>query len=302
MNSPLSLKARIEAVLAEDHVDNDLASRALVDHLGADPEVRFEIIAKEKQIFCGAKWVQAFLELGLFKLESLARDGTPVSPRERVLVGRASLGRTLSLERSLLNGLQRWSGVATLTHECVQRVQRARGQWTESERERWEAPKVLHTRKTTPLWRDLEIEAVIAGGGHPHRASLAERPMVKENHKEPVLKYRGEWKSYLKQIITAHPDAVIEAETWAEAADAIALGAGGLLLDNFTPHRLREELLPFLAGHPGHRTAIEVSGGIHPGNLADFVLPGVARISMGALTHSYRSADLSLNILPEGEG
>ncbi|HVJ65469.1 MAG TPA: hypothetical protein VM901_09460 [Bdellovibrionota bacterium] len=302
MNSLQSLKARVQEVLAEDHVEKDLASLQLTQHLGVNPELRFEIIAKEDLIFCGAKWVQAFAELGLFTVESLVRDGTPVATRERVLVGRARLAETLSLERSLLNGMQRWSGVATLTHHCVQNVKRAYAQWSPAEQEAWPEPRVLHTRKTTPLWRDLEIEAVIVGGGHAHRASLAERPMVKENHKEPVLRLRGEWKPYLRQVIARHPDAVIEAETWSEAGDALDLGAQCLLLDNFSPAQLRAELMPFLAAHAGAKAAIEVSGGINPANLADYVLPGVSRISMGALTHSYRSADLSLNLLFEGQG
>lgn len=295
-----SLKTRIEKVLAEDDYEHDLASIKLGEFLGSDPNVEFEIIAKESLTFCANKWTRAFAELELFKIKSLTEDGARVLRGERVLVASATLCETLSFERSLLNGMQRWSGVATLTAECVKTVDRVHTQWSESDRQRWPKPKVLHTRKTTPLWRDLEIEAVLAGGGHAHRKSLAEKPMVKENHKEPVVKMRGEWRPYLQNVLAQNPDAVIEAETWNEAKDAIDIGAKHLLLDNFSPRQLRENLIDFLHSTKQSDLIIEVSGGISPANLEDYVIPGVSRISMGALTHSYRSVDLSLNILLGG--
>lgn len=293
-----SLKDRIEQVLSEDHIENDLATQTLQEFLGANPELKFEIIAKEPLTFCADRWVRTFAELGFFKIEMLVADGTRVSAGDRVLVGESTLCETLSFERALLNGMQRWSGVATLTSECVKTAERVYHQWRARDQKAWPIPQILHTRKTTPLWRDLEIEAVLAGGGHPHRSSLAERPMVKENHKEPVLKMRGAWSPYLSKVREKYPDAVIEAENWAEAREAVQIGAKCLLLDNFSPRQIREELVPFLETHAATSLpAIEVSGGINPTNLEEYVLPGVSRISMGALTHSYRSVDLSLNIL-----
>jgi nicotinate-nucleotide pyrophosphorylase (carboxylating) len=295
-----SLQDRIQQVLSEDHVESDLATQKLEEFLGDNPELNFEIVAKEPLVFCARRWVQAFADLGFFKILKLAQDGERVSAGAKVLVARSTLCGTLSFERSLLNGMQRWSGVATLTRECVATVERVCGQWNSRDRELWPKPQILHTRKTTPLWRDLEIEAVLAGGGHPHRRSLAERPMVKENHKEPVLKMRGEWSSYLEKVLSVYPEAVIEAETWTEASTALRIGAKCLLLDNFSPKQIRENLGTFLEEHGGKSMpAIEVSGGIHPGNLEEYVIPGVSRISMGALTHSYRSVDLSLNLLLE---
>lgn len=294
-----SLTARIQAVLLEDRVENDLTSQTLGAFLNSDPVTEFEIVAKETLIFCAGDWTRAFVELGLFTLDHLDADGTRVSKGQQVLRGHAPLTKILSFERTLLNGMQRWSGVATLTKVCVQGADRAYDAWTDDERATWAKPKILHTRKTTPLWRDLEVRGVLAGGGHAHRLSLAERPMVKENHKEPAMVLGGGWGPYLEAVLKAHPSAVIEAETWEEARDAIHLGARALLLDNFSPQELRRHLVPFLKefSELSEAPVIEVSGGISPSNLEDYVLPGVARISMGALTHSYRSVDLSLNIL-----
>jgi nicotinate-nucleotide pyrophosphorylase (carboxylating) len=226
-----------------------------------------------------------------------------VSKGHQVLRGSAPLTQVLSFERTLLNGMQRWSGVATLTKVCVQAVTRAHESWSASDRVNWPKPLLLHTRKTTPLWRDLEVQGVLAGGGHVHRLSLADRPMVKENHKEPAMVLGGGWDPYLKAVLKAYPDAMIEAETWEEARDAVGLGARALLLDNFSPQELRRHLVPFLAEFSDLETppVIEVSGGISPSNIEDYVLPGVSRISMGALTHSYRSVDLSLNVLLSDE-
>lgn len=296
----LSLLDRVQSVLEEDDFLHDVSASHLKSYLGTDPDVHFEIVAKEPSVFCGNRWSRAFADLGLFEIVSLVKDGAHVNRGDRVLVGRSKLCSTLSFERSLLNGLQRWSGVATLTHLCVHGANRAHELWSEQDRAKWAKPKILHTRKTTPLWRDLEVEAVLSAGGFAHRMSLSDRPMVKENHKEPVLRARGEWRDYLRDIITKYPQSVIEVETWHEARDVVSLGATCLMLDNFSSSELKRNLPGFLSEmtSQGYELPlIEVSGGISPSNLEDYVIPGVSRISMGALTHAYRSIDLSLNIL-----
>lgn len=294
------LNQRVSQVLAEDQVGADLATSELVKFLGNDSEVFFEIIAKESLVFCGRRWSQAFEDLGWIKILEVCQDGTTAKKGSRVLYGSAKLSQTLSAERSLLNGLQRWSGVATLTKICVSAIDRSFDLWTAQTKSKYLKPRLLHTRKTMPMWRDLEIEGVLAGGGHRHRSSLSSQPMIKENHKEPAIKYKKDWAPFLKQVITSYPDTVVEVETWNEARQVAELGASVLLLDNFLPEELNRYLAAFLDDcvrlHKSCPT-IEVSGGITPSNLEEYVIPGVSRISMGALTHSYRSVDLSLNVL-----
>jgi nicotinate-nucleotide pyrophosphorylase (carboxylating) len=195
-----------------------------------------------------------------------------------VLEVEGSAAALLTAERTALNLLARLSGVATLTARYVEAVRGTRAQ-------------VLDTRKTTPGLRALEKAAVVAGGGANHRFGLFDAILIKENHAamaggvgEAVLKARG-----------AAPDVPLEVEcrTADEVDEALAAGAPRLLLDNMTPAQLRE-----IVARVHGRSELEASGGIDLETIRDVAETGVQFISVGALTHSAPSLDLSLLLEP----
>jgi nicotinate-nucleotide pyrophosphorylase (carboxylating) len=183
----------------------------------------------------------------------------------------------LSGERVALNFLQRLSGVATLTRQFVEAVS---GTGT----------SILDTRKTTPGLRALEKYAVRMGGGRNHRFGLSDGVLIKENHitaaggvAEAIRKARAAI-DHLKKI-------EIEVTTFEELNQALDAGADAILLDNMKPGQVREAVQ-----QTSGRVPLEVSGGIYLDNVREYALTGVDFISVGALTHSFKSADISLEL------
>ena len=154
--------------------------------------------------------------------------------------------------------------------------------------------KILDTRKTTPTFRVLEKYAVAAGGGENHRMGLFDAVMIKDNHRA-VLARLGP-KALGDAVAAArknHPNApiIIEADTLEQVEEALAAGAGHILLDNMTPDELREAVTLV-----GGRAKTEASGGVRMSTITAIAKSGVDFISIGALTHSARAIDFSLEV------
>jgi nicotinate-nucleotide pyrophosphorylase (carboxylating) len=190
-------------------------------------------------------------------------------------------GPTVSLltaERTALNFIQRLSGIATQTRRFVDRAGPL-------------GVRVVDTRKTTPGFRALEKFAVRCGGGHNHRSSLGEHVLIKDNH----IAAAGSLAEAVRRARSAAPHLAkieVEAKTLAEVRSALRAGAEAILLDNMSPEQVRSAVALIAGG-----ALIEVSGGVRYENLADYALPGVDVISIGALTHSAPAADYSLTVL-----
>jgi nicotinate-nucleotide pyrophosphorylase (carboxylating) len=196
----------------------------------------------------------------------------------------------LSGERVALNFLQHLSGIATLARAFVHAVEGT-------------GVAILDTRKTTPGLRFLEKHAVRVGGAANHRFGLFDGILIKENH----IRAAGGMKQAVERVKKANQGLpiVVEAKTAAEALDAAALHPDRVLLDNFSPGAIADVLKRLHKDRP-QRSAkgapaappsgpeIEVSGGIRLSNVREFALPGVDFISVGAITHSAPSVDLSL--------
>jgi nicotinate-nucleotide pyrophosphorylase (carboxylating) len=183
----------------------------------------------------------------------------------------------LAGERLSLNLLQRMCGIAARTAEYVRIASPA-------------GIRILDTRKTTPLLRVLEKYAVAMGGGTNHRMGLYDAPMVKDNH----LQIQPDFATILAAFADRGLDpgqVEIEVTSPEMLRRAIAAGARWFLLDNMTPGQIRECAA---AKKPGMK--YEVSGGVTLANMQDYLLPGVDFISIGALTHSVRSIDISLEM------
>lgn len=189
----------------------------------------------------------------------------------------------LRAERAMLNLLQRASGIATATRAYADAVRHTRC-------------RVLHTRKTAPGLRLLDVSAVLAGGGAMHRLDLAHTVMVKDNHWQAL---RASGRTLHEALATARELGVrglqVEVEAREQVEEAAAAGATRLLVDNQTPETVRE--WGALARGLSPAVELEATGGITLDNVAMYAEAGVDYVSIGALTHSVLAADLSLEVV-----
>jgi nicotinate-nucleotide pyrophosphorylase (carboxylating) len=207
------------------------------------------------------------------------QDGDTMRDGEEAFVAEATIPTILQCERLILNCMQRMSGIATLTRQYVDKLQKYK-------------TRILDTRKTTPNFRLLEKEAVRIGGGLNHRFGLYDMMLLKDNH----IDYAGSLEAAIEKASAyrqAHkPQLKIEVETRSldEVRRVLAIGmVDRIMLDNFTPRQLSDALHLI-----GDRFETEASGGIHLGNIEDYARTGVDYVSVGALIHQARSLDLSL--------
>ena len=218
------------------------------------------------------------LDERLRTFESLS-DGDPVESGS--VLGRVEgpVAPMLSAERTALNFVQRMSGIASLTARYVDAVQGT-------------GAVIVDTRKTAPGLRALDKYAVAAGGGHNHRRALGDGVLIKDNH---IAALRAQGIGLVEIVERARANAPhtvrieVEVQTVAEAEEALGGGADILLLDNM-PADLMREAVEVVAG----RALLEASGGITLDNVAEVAATGVDLISVGALTHSARALDISM--------
>ncbi|HXB90890.1 MAG TPA: carboxylating nicotinate-nucleotide diphosphorylase [Puia sp.] len=207
------------------------------------------------------------------------RDGDVMRDGEEAFTAEASVYTLLQCERLILNCMQRMSGIATLTRQYVDRLQKYK-------------TRVLDTRKTTPNFRLLEKEAVRIGGGLNHRFGLYDMILLKDNHIDYAggLEIAIEKASVYRQTYRPHLKIEVETRNIEEVRRVLAVGKiDRIMLDNFTPRQVSEALALIR-----ERFETEASGGINLGNLEDFARTGVDYVSIGALIHQAKSLDLSL--------
>jgi nicotinate-nucleotide pyrophosphorylase (carboxylating) len=240
------------------------------------------IAAREPMVMAGTAYADAVASAcGLPSISWTASDGDTVDAGAILGTVSGPLNAILRAERPLLNLLQRATGIATITRQCVELIGDT-------------DCTVLHTRKTTPGLRTFEVSAVLAGGGGLHRVDLANVVMVKDNHWQ-ALEAAG--KSLVSALEEARAAGVVElqveVESRSQVAEAIAAGATRLLIDNQSPTTVREWVK---AAH-GMREDVELeaSGGITLDTIAEYAATGVDFVSTGVLTHSVRSMDIGLD-------
>ena len=263
------------AALAEDVGAGDVTTESTVDE---DARCTARLLLKEPGVVCGLPAVEAvFRALDPdVSFEPSASDGDLVA--QATGLARIS-GRTravLTGERTALNILGRLSGIATLTRSFVEAIDGS-------------GAAILDTRKTTPGLRALEKYAVRCGGGRNHRFGLDDGILVKDNH----LRAAGGVRSAVERLRAAGTGLPIEveAESLDDVREALAAGAEQILLDNMPPALMREAVA--LADG---RATLEASGGVSLGTVREIAETGVDFISVGALTHSARSLDVSLEL------
>jgi len=273
----------IDIALAEDLSQGDVTSEALIP---PDLQGKASLLVKAKGVLAGgevAKGVLLRVDPSL-KVEIVIKDGAEVKPGD--IIATIS-GRVISIfkaERVALNFLTRLSGIASLTAQYVAKTHGF-------------AANIKDTRKTTPGLRLLEKYAVRMGGGQNHRLHLADGILIKDNHLA-ALRALG---MSLKDIITKAKENApkglkveVEVNTTQEALDAAEAGADIIMLDNMS----HEEMRHITSLVPSH-IEIEASGGITLDNLDTAAMAGVDVISIGALTHSPKALDISLELEPQ---
>jgi len=274
-----SMEKIIRLALDEDRVDADVTTLAM---RAFDRPVQAEVVAKQAGVISGVQVVERTFKMvdpGI-RLTVLKGDGDSVAAGDRVMLIEGLESAILRGERTALNFLQRLSGIATTTRAVVDRLDGT-------------GVVLLDTRKTTPGMRLLEKKAVRDGGGRNHRLHLEEMAMVKDNH----IRMAGSITAAVAAVRRAFPQQRIEVEvkTLAEFEEAHGLRVDMIMLDNFPPERIAEAVA---RNRP--RVQLEVSGNITPGNIREKAVPGIDFISMGALTHSFASLDLSLEVSGDG--
>ena len=270
----------IDLALAEDLGKGDVTTEALIP---GDQQGTGIIVAKEEGILAGiGVTTRVFQRVDPeLKVDSLRVDGTKVKPGSKVAKVSGKIASILKAERVALNFLQRLSGIASETNRYVAKVEGL-------------PVRIMDTRKTTPSLRSLEKYAVRVGGGTSHRMNLGDGVLIKDNHLA-ALRSQG---LNLKQIVAKarqnSPQRLpveVEVGTVAEASEALEAGADVIMLDNMN----LEDMCTAVQSIHG-RALVEASGGITLDNVRAVAETGVDFISVGALTHSTKALDISLEL------
>ncbi len=279
-SNKLQIEEIIDRALAEDLGKGDVTTEALIP---GDKQGAGFIVAKKEGILAGTVAAeQVFHRVDQeLKVDILLEDGARIKPGSKVAKVSGSIASILKAERVALNFLQRLSGIASETNRYVEAVKGL-------------PVRIMDTRKTTPGLRSLEKHAVRAGGGENHRMSLGDGVLIKDNH-QAALRSQGlnikEIIAKAKQNAPQRLPVEVEVGTVSEALEAVEAGADIVMLDNMNLEDMRKAVKS-IQGH----ALIEASGGITLGNVQAVAETGVDFISVGALTHSARALDISLEL------
>ena len=270
---------RIAAVALAEDGETDVTTSLTVP-VGLDGEARIEY--RSGGVVAGAPFADAVARACECRIDWRVPDGRVVPPGTVTGVVRGPLGRILRAERPMLNLLQRACGIASATRAYVQAVEGT-------------GCRILHTRKTAPGLRQLDVAAVLSGGGARHRLDLSHELMVKDNHWQ-ALRLGGSTRSAaLAQARKRDIESLqVEIESAAQLEEACAAGATRLLVDNQTPETVRDWARRARALSPG--IEIEATGGITLAGVRAYAEAGADFISIGALTHSVTAADLGIEV------
>jgi nicotinate-nucleotide pyrophosphorylase (carboxylating) len=233
-------------------------------------------------VFAGSSFAAAVADLCHCSVAWSVPDGATLRAGAVVGTLHGTLRDILKAERPLLNLLQRASGIATATRRYVDAVAGT-------------GCRILHTRKTAPGLRALDVAAVVAGGGHRHRLDLAHEVMIKDNHWRSLLRDGKGLETVLAEAKRQRATGLyVEVESVEQLEIACAAGASRLLVDNQSPETLRSWAA--LARRLRRGIEIEATGGIQLETVRAYAEAGADFISIGALTHSVRAADIALEV------
>ncbi len=273
----------IDLALAVDISHGDVTSEALIP-----PELqgKASILVKAEGILAGGEVAKkVFLKVDpSLKVEVLIKDGTKIKSGDIATTIVGAVVSILKAERVALNFLSRLSGIASQTAQYIARTQGLN-------------VKITDTRKTTPGLRLLEKYAVRMGGGQNHRFHLGDGILIKDNHLVALHALGMSLKDIVAKAKQNAPQGLrveVEVNTTQEVLDAVEAGADIIMLDNMSPDEMR-----YVASLIPSQVKIEASGGITLANVQTAAETGVNLISIGALTHSSKALDMSLELEPQ---
>lgn len=278
MFCPLDKDELLYLTLQEDIGLGDKTTEAIVP---PDARCRAILTAKADGIISGMDVFRRLYEINGAEIENWkdVSDGTHIKKGQIVVSFEGNVQSVLKTERTSLNFLKHLSGVATLTHKFVQKVN--------------DLPvHICHTRKTMPLLRAMEVEAVVHGGGYRHRFNLSDGILIKENHLEMA---GGDIASAIQRVRrnVSHLERIeVEVNTLEQVKKSLKAGADAILLDNMN----LEETQKSVKLAKGYPVLLEASGNITLETVRPVAETGVHLISVGAITHSVSALDLSLII------
>ena len=277
----LSVSEFIECALKEDVGDGDHTSLSTIPE-GLVGKANVKV--KEKGVIAGIELAELIIKTvdPMIQQSIFLKEGVDVNPGDIVMTLNGNVRSLLKAERLLLNCMQRMSGIATLTRKYVEAIAGTNC-------------KVLDTRKTTPNFRLYEKMAVELGGGFNHRFGLYDMILIKDNHVDASGGVKNAIESANQYIKNSGKLLKIEIETrnLDEVKEVLSIGnVNRIMLDNFTPDLLKEAIAII-----NKKYETEASGGITLETIRSFAVTGVDFISVGALTHSHRSLDISMKIL-----
>ena len=270
----------VDNALAEDAAHNDITTKALITN---DQQGKATLITKDNGILAGISVATLVFNRvdSTVKVKELANDGTRLNNGDALAVIEGAIASILRSERVALNLLQRLCGISTETARYVEAVSGTRAIITD-------------TRKTTPGLRLLEKYAVSIGGGKNHRLNLSDAVLIKDNHLM-ALRARGlglgEAVKRARENIADGLKIEVEVESIGEAKEALLAKADIIMVDNMSNEDMRQ-----VVELSNGKALIEASGGITLSNVRAVAETGVDIISIGALTHSVRSLDISLDL------
>lgn len=258
-----------------DAGEGDVTSDLLIDK---NKIVNAEIKSNSSGVLAGVQEAEWFLKKAGLQIVKKLKDGSKLKSGDVLLSVTGKSGKLLACERTLLNLLQRLSGVATKTNQIVGKLPKN--------------IRLLATRKT--FWGDLDKRAVAVGGGCTHRRNLSDAILIKDNH-IPLISKKLDFKQIKKNIrfVEIEFDTLEQVTAFAQNFRKSGFKNIAVMLDNFSPAQVKTAVV--ILKKTG--VLIEVSGGINEKNISDYAVSGVSAISSGSLTNKADSLDFSMEII-----
>jgi len=271
-----SPKRELKRFLDEDVGNGDITSKLL-----QKKRIHAKIITREETIVAGAKFAKDIFSLKKCRTRIWKKDGMVAKANQTILEINGNVGDVLACERTVLNLLSRMCGIATQTNNLKKQIKSVGSK-----------SKVFATRKTAPGLRFFDKEAVKIGGGEKHRMTLNEMIMIKDNH----LAVGESIEDVLKKAKKTGGKIEIEVESQKDAVLCAELGADIIMLDNFSPDRIKKTIKKLTELKLRNKVILEASGRINSKNIARYARTDVDMISVGSITNSVDGIDLSLEI------
>ena len=276
------LQEKIRRFLEEDIGQGDITTLHTIPQ-GIVAEA--EAVAKEKGVIAGLEETSAFLESLGFEAEALMPDGSGVEKGTIIMRIVGDARTLLSTERTILNLLTRMSGIATKTRRVIEKVRDAGYQ-----------TRIASTRKVAPGLLYFDKKAVMLAGGDTHRLHLDDLVLIKDNHLA-ITRGVGEAVKRARNNVSFSKKIEVEVSSQKDASEAVEAGADIVMLDNFSPQKIRDAISSLEEKGLRDQVLIEASGGINEGNVIEYAATGADILSLGEITDSVKALDISLDVV-----